>query len=330
MAESTALQVASPSTTLARPETFAPRTLAEAFTFANMVIESGFLPKAYVGKPPSAIVVALQLGLELGLQPLQALQSIALINNTPSVFGDTALALIKAAPSFDGIAETFDEATMTATCTVKRRGEAAVTRAFSKADATLASLWGKAGPWTQYPKRMLQMRARSFAIRDQFPDVLKGIATAEEAMDYTTTIDAVQSTPQNVPASAPAAAVETIGQPGGSEFYRTYWSNGWTAAEAKEFIAKELGIVEPRNSKDIPVSEWKGKDGSGGGRAWKWANSPSPIKKSVDDKFDVLGFNDEERRTFFQANSGEDKHERYAKVSVALSAEIDRRNAQEQ
>ena len=43
----------------AHPQTFAPRTLQEAFTFANMVIESGFLPKAYVGKPPSAIVVAL-------------------------------------------------------------------------------------------------------------------------------------------------------------------------------------------------------------------------------------------------------------------------------
>ena len=317
----------------AHPQTFAPRTLQEAFTFANMVIESGFLPKAYVGKPPSAIVVALQLGLELGLQPLQALQSIALINNTPSVFGDTALALIKAAPSFDGIVETLEEATMTASCTVKRRGEAAVTRTFSKADATTANLWGKAGPWIQYPKRMLQMRARSFAIRDQFPDVLKGIATAEEAMDYTVTIDAQPSTTpvaQIAGAAAPPPTVETIGQPGGTEFYKLYAANGWTAGEAAAFLADTLGIVAPKNSKDIPVSEWKPKDGGAGGRAWVWANSASPIKASVVEKFDLLGFKDEERRAFFQANCGDNKHEMYAKVDVALSAEIDKRNAQEQ
>ncbi len=39
---------------------------------------------------------------------------------------------------------------------------------------------------TQYPKRMLQLRARGFALRDAFPDVLKGLVTAEEAQDYPT------------------------------------------------------------------------------------------------------------------------------------------------
>jgi hypothetical protein len=32
---------------------------------------------------------------------------------------------------------------------------------------------------------MLQMRARGFALRDAFPDVLRGLVTAEEAADYT-------------------------------------------------------------------------------------------------------------------------------------------------
>jgi hypothetical protein len=31
---------------------------------------------------------------------------------------------------------------------------------------------------------MLQLRARGFALRDAFPDVLKGLITAEEAQDY--------------------------------------------------------------------------------------------------------------------------------------------------
>src|SRR5690606_39168844 len=39
------------------------------------------------------------------------------------------------------------------------------------------------GPWTQYPKRMRQMRARAFALRDVFPDVLRGMPIAEAVMD---------------------------------------------------------------------------------------------------------------------------------------------------
>jgi hypothetical protein len=77
---------------------------------------------------------------------------------------------------------------MTAYCEAKRRGyERPTLTSFSVADAKKAGLWGKSGPWTQYPKRMLQLRARGFALRDAFPDVLKGLVTAEEAQDYPTT-----------------------------------------------------------------------------------------------------------------------------------------------
>jgi hypothetical protein len=50
-------------------------------------------------------------------------------------------------------------------------------------DAKRAGLWTKAGPWQTYPRRMLQMRARSFALRDAFPDVLKGLISVKEALD---------------------------------------------------------------------------------------------------------------------------------------------------
>jgi hypothetical protein len=64
-----------------------------------------------------------------------------------------------------------------------RRGQPPERRTFSVADAKRAKLWFKAGPWTTYPDRMLQMRARGFAIRDVFPDALRGVITAEEAVD---------------------------------------------------------------------------------------------------------------------------------------------------
>jgi hypothetical protein len=44
---------------------------------------------------------------------------------------------------------------------------------------------------------MMQMRARGFALRDAFPDVLKGMITAEEAQDYPDDAKPVQAKPAN-------------------------------------------------------------------------------------------------------------------------------------
>src|SRR3546814_4979258 len=51
-------------------------------------------------------------------------------------------------------------------------------------DAKKAGRAGKQGPWSQYPQRMRQMRARAWAMRDGFADVLKGIGIAEEVRDF--------------------------------------------------------------------------------------------------------------------------------------------------
>ena len=168
--------------------TLAPQTMAEAMDFSKMLSQSEMVPKSYQRKPQD-ILVAVQWGYELGLQPLQALQNIAIINGKPSVYGDAALALVKNDPRCAGVNEKIEGEgdARTAYCKVKRRyGEEIeeTVAQFSVADAKRARLWGKQGPWSQYPDRMLQMRARGFAIRDAFPDALKGVITAEEAQDY--------------------------------------------------------------------------------------------------------------------------------------------------
>jgi len=160
---------------------FTPTTLGEAMQFSELMAKSSMVPKAYQGKPED-ILVACQWGAEIGLSPLQALQNIAVINGKPSVYGDAALALVQNSPTCEDIQESIEGET--AICTALRRGRTPVTVRFSVDDAKRAGLWGKQGPWTQYPKRMLQMRARGFALRDAFPDVLKGLITAEEAQDY--------------------------------------------------------------------------------------------------------------------------------------------------
>jgi hypothetical protein len=186
---------------LARTGAFSltPTTFAEAERFAKLVADSELAPKDYRGKPGN-VLVAMQMGAELGLSPMQALQNIAVINGRPSVWGDAMLALCQAHPDFEDLEETDDG--NQAVCKVRRRGRSVVTGTFSMADAKKANLDSKQGPWTQYPRRMRQMRARGFALRDAFADVLRGLIAAEEAADLP-----VDATPRK-PAQRLAAPID--------------------------------------------------------------------------------------------------------------------------
>lgn len=162
------------------------RTLDDAWRFAQAVIKSGMAPKGYTTE--SAVIIALQHGAEIGLKPMQALHSIAVINGRATVWGDAIPGLLWGSGLLEDLREeiagTGDD--MAAGCEMRRKGaETPILRTFSVRDAKAAGLWDKAGPWKQYPKRMLAMRARSWAARDGFADVLRGIHVREEVMDYT-------------------------------------------------------------------------------------------------------------------------------------------------
>lgn len=159
-----------------------PADFGQAQELANWVSESSFAPTDYRGKPGDCLMAMMQ-GNEVGLGPMASLQNIAVINGRPSIWGDAALALVKSAPDFEWIQEWIDSEKGMAVCKIKRKGEPEVERAFSWDDAKRAGLTEKKGPWQTYPKRMLQMRARSWAIRDVFPHVLKGLNIAEESRD---------------------------------------------------------------------------------------------------------------------------------------------------
>ena len=162
-----------------------PSNLQEAMKFSEIIANSDMVPKDFRGKPGN-VLVAVQYGAELGLAPMQALQNISVINGKPSVWGDALLAIVRGSQLCEDVAERIegDGDNAVAICVAKRRGASPVEGRFSVADAKKAQLWGKQGPWMQYPKRMLQMRARGFALRDAFPDLLRGIITAEEALDH--------------------------------------------------------------------------------------------------------------------------------------------------
>jgi hypothetical protein len=161
-------------------------SLEDAFRFANAIVASGFAPRGM--EKPEAVLVAIQLGAELGLTPMAALQNTAVINGRPAIYGDAALALVRAS----GLLESFSEEEVGEAgkdsfgikVAATRRDGSKGSETFTIGDAKAAKLWGKAGPWTDYPRRMLKFRARGFVLRDVFGDVLKGLRTAEEVRDY--------------------------------------------------------------------------------------------------------------------------------------------------
>jgi hypothetical protein len=166
----------------------------ELVRFAETVANSGLAPKGM--EKPQAVFVAVQMGLEVGLTPMASLQNVAVVNGRPTLWGDAQLAVCRGTGELEVFEEWFEVGGVKTTrnpadykddtaavCKVKRAGGQEVESAFSVADAKRAGLWGKAGPWTQYPFRMLRNRARSFALRDTFGDALKGFRSAEEVRD---------------------------------------------------------------------------------------------------------------------------------------------------
>jgi hypothetical protein len=156
----------------------------EAWRMATAIARSDLAPKDYKDKPENCFI-AMQMGAEVGLPPMAALQNIAVINGRPSIWGDSALAIVMVHPAFESHSEYYEGTgeNKVAVCEIKRRGSPMHTVRFGVADAKTAGLWKKAGPWTNYPDRMLQLRARGFAMRDKFPDALRGLSIAEEAID---------------------------------------------------------------------------------------------------------------------------------------------------
>ena len=229
--------------TQAKPAVFdlSPQTFEQALTFSQYLADSDMVPKDFKGKPGNCLV-AIQWGMEIGLKPMQALQNIAVINGRPSLWGDAVIALARNSPACEYIVEEDDG--HTAMCKVKRRGEAEQVRTFSMDDAKRAGLAGKTGPWTQYPKRMRQMRARAFAIRDVFPDALKGLPVAEEVMDTPPVRDMGAA---NV--APPAAGQDLIGaaraaaDKGRDEFGR-YWKS--LTQPERGLLRDEVGDLKRR------------------------------------------------------------------------------------
>ncbi len=205
MADTTAL-VRSPIAAGGNVAAILAQTFDDAWRIGGVMAASGLT----AFKSQEEACAAIMAGAEVGLPPFAALQSFMYVNGRLSMWGDAMLALVRARGHKveewrDGTLEggdlrAFTKATRTDT------GEVFLEE-FSIDDAKRAGLWqtqetvrrkGKDGgwydakndsPWFRYPKRMLKYRARGFALRDGFSDILRGIKMVEEVQDYPTLDD---------------------------------------------------------------------------------------------------------------------------------------------
>lgn len=186
-----------------------PQTIDEVWRFSQLLANSGLTPKGI--DTPEKVTVQILMGFDLGLKPMQSVQNINVINGKPSIGGDLALAILMTSGQLvdhdEWIEGEGDQ--RVGVCRVERKGMKPIERRFSVEEAKRAGLWQTEpmirksywdkntkqrvqsrfeepndSPWYKYQPRMLCMRARGFAFRDRFSDVLKGMHLTEEMMGH--------------------------------------------------------------------------------------------------------------------------------------------------
>lgn len=190
--------------------------LQERADYIARLAPSTILPTAYRGNAANAFVAA-ETGAALGLEPLQALASIAVINGRATLSSDLMAAVIRRAGHTLRIVENSPES-VTATLIRADDKKFEFTVTWDKDKAVKAGLWGQRGPWSQYPTQMLRARAITEVARQGASEALMGMIYSPEDFGATITdtgevieaevIDEVHATATSKPkpASKPAAA----------------------------------------------------------------------------------------------------------------------------
>ena len=198
--------------------------LQERADYIARLAPSTILPTAYRGNAANAFVAA-ETGAALGLEPLQALASIAVINGRATLSSDLMAAVIRRAGHTLRIVENSPES-VTATLIRADDKTFKFEVTWDKDKAVKAGLWGQRGPWSQYPTQMLRARAITEVARQGASEALMGMIYSPEDFGATITdtgevieaeiVDEAPAPAKPAPAAKPAAAPSqpaTLGKP---------------------------------------------------------------------------------------------------------------------
>lgn len=214
--------------------------LQERADYIARLAPSTILPTAYRGNAANAFVAA-ETGAALGLEPLQALASIAVINGCATLSSDLMAAVIRRAGHTLRIVENSPES-VTATLIRADDKTFKFEVTWDKEKATKAGLWGQRGPWSQYPTQMLRARAITEVARQGASEALMGMIYSPEDFGATITdtgevieAEVVDETPAPTPA---AAKQEPTGRPAAAPSQPAPLGKPLTPAQAS--VAKGL------------------------------------------------------------------------------------------
>lgn len=160
-------------------------------------IASGSVVLPPHAREPGAAAAIMLAGLELGLQPMESIRSLHLVDGRVVLAADAQLALVLRR----GVALEWIRTDATAAeCRIARPGRQPHTVSYTLQDAQRAGLAGRQ-TWQRHPAAMLRARCITTAIRQYCPDLLSGAYSPDEAADF------------GSPAPAPAPVVAEYSDP---------------------------------------------------------------------------------------------------------------------
>lgn len=240
-----------------------PTDLEAVWRIATMAVSGAMAPdsllkeKGGAWKPLndaiSACAIAIMAGAEMGLTPLAALRSYAVVNGRPTLWGDGIKAVVRQSGICEYIKTGSDDTK--GWCEAKRKDTAEVQRKeFTIEQAKKAGLLNKKGPWQDYPDMMMERRATFRCLNDLFADVLAGIVSAEEASDYTDYNQDQSPPPRQLPPEPPEEPSDTYtaakapepphGEDGGQGGADERSTSPATKSEPQEVLSTEDTLAE--------------------------------------------------------------------------------------
>jgi len=160
----------------ASPRQTLVHSMDDVFTLAETVANTDFVPRGLRGNQP-AIIAAILYGREVGLEPMQSLAKISVIDGRPTLSSEAQRALILAAGHEWWIEESTNARAIV--CGRRRNDKTTSRVTWTMDDAKRANLAGRKN-WQTYPRQMLLARASAELARAIFADVIGGLAATEE------------------------------------------------------------------------------------------------------------------------------------------------------
>lgn len=160
------------------PTSHAGTALESQMKYAQALAAASLIPKQYQ-RQPANILVAMEYGRSLGLDPVTAMQQVHVVDGKPTASAQLVAALVRRAGHRLRVT---GDATRAVAEIIRHDDPDFVFRSEWTMDrAKAAQLTGKS-VWKQYPDAMLKARAITEVARDACPEALSGVAYTPEEL----------------------------------------------------------------------------------------------------------------------------------------------------